>query len=361
LTPGKAMLRLDIVTASRLAAGAHDAARSEMLGGICFSQPLPAHTLADIPLLTVDMGLPLGETAVCEIWHCTEPMQSGQQGAIRYRQSETLLYGSISLADIADSTGAPLQATTERAYRAIFDLLEALGYNAVLRFWNYFPAINQQTHGIERYRQFNIGRQDAFLAQGRAVIGNVPAACALGCASGDLHVAFLAARAHVIGIENPRQLAAYHYPSQYGPRSPTFSRAGLCKLSGRDLLFISGTASIVGHQTLHPGDVAAQTRECLHNISAVVAEANRLAPDAAFQLGQLAYKVYLRHPRDLAAVRAEMTHLIGASVAVIFLQADICRADLLVEIEASGGHATCDETATAETTATYPAATEAAA
>ncbi|MBS1218520.1 MAG: hypothetical protein H6R21_1653, partial [Proteobacteria bacterium] len=140
-------------------------------------------------------------------------------------------------------------------------------------------------------------------------------------------------------IENPRQLSAYHYPSQYGPRSPTFSRAGLVKLGGRDMLFISGTASIVGHQTLHGGDVAAQTRECLHNIAAIVAEANRLAPDADFRLDQLAYKVYVRHPSDLAAVRDAMAQVIDAPVAAIFLQADVCRADLLVEIEASGGHA----------------------
>jgi enamine deaminase RidA (YjgF/YER057c/UK114 family) len=166
----------------------------------------------------------------------------------------------------------------------------------------------------------------------------VPAACALGSASGGLQIAFLATRAQVIGIENPRQLSAYHYPSQYGPRSPTFSRAGLVKLGGRDMLFISGTASIVGHQTLHEGDVVAQTHECLHNIAAVVAEANRQAPDAHFQLDQLAYKIYVRNPDDLCIVRREVTRVIGAPASAIFLQADVCRADLLVEIEASGGH-----------------------
>ena len=171
------------------------------------------------------------------------------------------------------------------------------------------------------------------------MIGNVPAACALGAAGGGLQIAFLATRANVIGIENPRQLAAYHYPSDYGPRSPTFSRAGLVKLGGHDMLFISGTASIVGHQTLHNGDVAEQTRECLRNIAAVVAEANRHAPDADFCLEQLAYKVYVRHPDDLETVRREIAQFVGSPVLATFLYADICRADLLVEIEASGGHA----------------------
>jgi enamine deaminase RidA (YjgF/YER057c/UK114 family) len=281
------------------------------------------------------MILPPGR-AICEVWHarnrCNPPAWP-----IRYRQGETLLFGSVSLDEAAGDARPPLQATTEAAYASIFELLEARGYHA-LRFWNYFPAINQESHHKERYRQFNIGRQDAFLAHGRS-IGNVPAACALGSAGGGLHIAFLAARADVTSIENPRQVSAYHYPSQYGPRSPTFARAGLVRLGGRDMLFISGTASIVGHQSLHDGDVAAQTRECLHNIAAIVAEANRQAPGACFRLDRLAYKVYVRHPENLATVRREMAQCIGAPVSAVFLQADVCRADLLVEIEASGGHA----------------------
>ncbi len=49
-------------------------------------------------------------------------------------------------------------------------------------------------------------------------------------------------------------------------------------------LFISGTASIVGHRSLHIGDTAAQTRETLTNIEALLGEANRLAGGAHFDL-----------------------------------------------------------------------------
>jgi enamine deaminase RidA (YjgF/YER057c/UK114 family) len=342
MKPAEAMLRLEVMPASRLSSLAADE-RSDVLGGACFSHPaLPPDSAspgaAELPLLAVDMTLPAGEEAICEIWHSAEPLESGRHGPIRYRQGETLLFGCMSLDEVAEDARPPLQAATEAAYASIFELLDARGYHA-LRFWNYFPAINRESHHMERYRQFNIGRQDAFLGRGRSVVGKVPAACALGTAGGGLHIAFLATRADVIGVENPRQLSAYHYPSQYGPRSPTFSRAGLVKLGGRDMLFISGTASIVGHQTLHHGDAAAQTRECLHNIAAIVAEANRQAPDAGFRLDALAYKVYVRHPEDMVTVRCEIAQFIGAPVSAFFLQADVCRAELLVEIEASGGHA----------------------
>lgn len=342
MTPAHAMLCLEIVPASRLSRLAGEE-MDAVLGGACFSHPARARDISDPPFLAVDMPLPSGEEAVCEVWHAHEPLQSGRQGPIRYRQGDTLLFGCVSLdetvAGVSHGARSPLQVATDAAYRSIFDLLDTLGYDAILRFWNYFPEINRESHDIERYRQFNIGRQDAFLAHGRSVAGNVPAACALGSAGGALHIAFLAARANVIGIENPRQVSAYDYPSQYGPRSPTFARAGLVNLGGRDMLFISGTASIVGHQTLHHGDIVAQTRECLQNIAAIVAEANRQAPAANFRLDELAYKVYVRQPRDLDTVRREMAQFIGGPTSAVFLQADVCRADLLVEIEASGGHA----------------------
>ncbi len=338
----EAMLRLEVMPASRLSGlAAHE--RGGVLGGACFSHPACLPDTPDLPFLAVDMPMPPGEEAVCEVWHCHEPLESGRHGPIRYRHGDTLLFGCLSLDESAvaarHNARAPLQVATEAAYQAIFALLDGRGYPAILRFWNYFPAINRESHHMERYRQFNIGRQDAFLARGRSVVDKVPAACALGTAGGGLHIAFLAARADVIGIENPRQVSAYHYPGQYGPRSPTFARAGLVNLGGRNMLFISGTASIVGHQTLHHGDVMAQTRECLHNIAAIVAEANRQAPGAGFRLDTFAYKVYVRQPEYQDTVRREMTQFIGGPVPAIFLQADVCRSDLLVEIEASGGHA----------------------
>ena len=311
--------------------------RVSVLGAVVYGV-LPRDGGPGFPTIAVDTPpLPDGE-GICEVWHGDRALKEHHHGAIHYRHDGQILFGCLSLPEPAAAAGSPLQATAEAAYREIFALLAKLGYPSLLRIWNYFPAINTTSHGLERYRQFNIGRQDAFLDCGRSVIGNVPAACALGSASGDLTIAFLAFKGEVTGIENPRQVSAFLYPSQYGPRSPTFSRAGLARLEGQTMLFISGTASIVGHQTLHPGDVAAQTRESMNNIDTVVEEARRQAPGTGFGLSELAYKVYVRHPADRAAVSREMENYVGVPVRTIYLQADVCRADLLVEIEASGGH-----------------------
>lgn len=322
-----------------------EAWNASVLGGIGYARPASTSASTAWPLLSVDMPLAQAETeseaAVYEIWHSAEQLTAGQHGDIRYRHGNTLLFGCLRLDESTlspDAAPAPLQAMTETAYRQIFELLAASGFPAVLRFWNYFPAINRVSHAIERYRQFNIGRQDAFLAQGRSVIDNVPAACALGSAGGGLQIAFLASRQASISIENPRQISAFNYPSEYGPRSPSFSRASLVDLAGKPILFISGTASIVGHRSMHIGDITAQTQESLRNIASVVEQANRQTSTAPFRLADLAYTVYVRHVDDLASVQREMTAFIGTPPNAVFLQADVCRVDLLVEIEASGGH-----------------------
>jgi enamine deaminase RidA (YjgF/YER057c/UK114 family) len=281
--------------------------------------------------------------SICEVWHGSGKVAQGQYGAIRYRHDDEVLFGVMELSETTFETGAdksPLQQATESAYRQVFELLDTLHYPYLFRFWNYIADINIHSFGLERYLQFNLGRQDAFLAHGRDVVGNVPAACALGfgqrrSAQGPLAIAFLAGRVAPLNIENPRQLSAYRYPQEYGPRSPTFSRASLVRLGHEEVLFISGTASIVGHATLHPADVAAQTRETMANIKAVLAEANCLASHPGFDLSTLHYKVYVRHPADLAQIRAELAHCVGDALKAVYLQADVCRQDLLLEIEAT--------------------------
>jgi chorismate lyase/3-hydroxybenzoate synthase len=320
------------------------ALQQQVLGAICFSAaPSAAIPSPDsaVPLLQVALQPLAASAAMCEVWHGSAPLAQGQRRDIRYRCSGEVIFGVIALAeaDFSNTDTPPLQQATEAAYQQIGALLDALRYPYVFRFWNYMADINGHSNGLERYRQFNLGRQHALLAQGREVSGNVPAACALGASSGAVSIAFLAGRVAPEAIENPRQISAYTYPQEYGPRSPTFSRASLVCMAEREWLFISGTASIVGHASLHPADVLAQTRETMSNIEAVLAEANRRARHGRFVLAGLQYKVYIKHPDDLAQIRAELESRMGPSFDVIYLQADVCRQELLIEIEATASHA----------------------
>lgn len=306
-------------------------AQRHALGGLGLGLPGDGGALGGLPVPV------LAGSACVDAWLGSETWHEGRTGALRWRHDGQWLHGVLDVAD-AD-TG--LTAAAEQAYRDVFAALAETGFGHVLRFWNYLPRINVQSSGLERYRQFNAGRQQAFVAAGQSAFEGAPAACAIGTAAGDLRIRVLAGREAPMAIENPRQVSAYRYPTTYGPRAPTFSRASLARLgAGQVALFISGTASIVGHETQHVGDVRAQTLETVHNLQAVLAAAQEHC-STPLALGQLSPCIYVRHAADQAVVQQVLdaawgAHSLAASTAV-YVQADICRADLLVEVE---GHIT---------------------
>ena len=288
---------------------------------------------ATVPVAEVKTPLLGGSRTLCEVWRTHQAVESGTYDRVRYARTPDMLFGCIC---VAESEQTSLYHATEQAYREILGTLDALACPHLIRIWNYVSEINRDTDGIERYRQFNAARQAALLAGGRPVTGNVSAACALGAEVGSpLVVYFLASQSAPSYIENPRQISAYDYPPQYGPRSPIFSRATVLHERDSMTLFISGTASIVGHQTVHVGDTAAQTRETLTNIEALLTEANRVTQSGEFTLESLACKVYVRDPADLAVIQAEVRAALGPAARPVYLRADICRRDLSVEIEAT--------------------------
>ncbi len=306
---------------------------TRLLGALCFDDVPLAAGLAGVPI-AMDV---LAGDETCETWLGRGTITAGSHGNLHYRHDEEWLFGAITLDEsscAAAGSGTPLQCVAESAYRQIFAVQDALDYPCTHRFWNYMAGINDFSHDLERYRQFNIGRQQAFLACERQVAGQLPAACALGYTQGPLTVAFLAGRTPSIALENPRQLSAYRYPAQYGPRSPTFARASLLQRSGAHLLLISGTASIVGHATLHQGDAAAQARESWANVAAVVEAANHRLQRAAFDMAHGHYRVYVRHAAQLPQIRQALQG-VGMPANALYVAADICRADLLIEIEAT--------------------------
>ncbi len=313
-----------------------------LLGGLVFGLPAVAGDDSGVQRVAMQPLDPAQPS--CMAWLSGGDVRSGRRGALAYRHTDEWLFGVLNL-DEADFTAqgetTALQNAAETAYHTVFEALDTLGYPGLLRVWTYLPRINAIEGGTERYRQFNAGRQKGFTAAGRALDRDMPAACVLGSTHGPLTLAFLAGRQCPQGVENPRQLSAWRYPAEYGTRSPLFSRAAFARCGNENsdgiLLFISGTASIVGHTTRHVGDVAAQTREALANIDAVFDEAGKVA-GVRFRAETFAYIAYVRNRSDLPTVRDIVRAHLGDSTHVTYVQADVCRADLLVEIEASGGH-----------------------
>ena len=305
--------------------------QGKALGGLLYGNDNVHDGLSNVGARPVEPQAPR-----VDLWQTRDAATSGELGCVRWRSDGHWTMGSIDL-DETQASG-DLAALAERAYSDLFQALDATGCPHLQRLWNYLPQINGDGGGLERYRQFNLGRQQAFLEAGRAAFDGAPAACALGIRKGSLGIRFLAGRHAPKPIENPRQVSAYRYPERYGPRAPTFSRAALADVGDRQVaLFISGTASIVGHETVHVGDLAAQTQETLRNLAAVI-DAAHAGSSARFALDTLDCVVYVRHAADMPRVRELIGQALGASALTarraIYLEADICRQDLLMEIEA---------------------------
>ena len=269
---------------------------------------------------------PLDGSACYEAWASPLPATWGQADGIAFAVAGPTLFGTIR----AEPSARSMEAEAYDIYARLFALADRTGHRHVIRVFNYIADITGDAGGLERYRRFNAGRHEAFDASGRAVEA-APAACALGMRTGPTVVAFLASSQAGQPVENPRQVSAYRYPAVHSPRSPSFSRAMLTGGTDGRSLHISGTASIVGHESLHLGDVAAQTAEIVRNFEALLGQCGGLT--LADVRSRLQLKIYVRHTRDVPAIRRELASL-GQAAQGMVVQAEICRRELLVEIEA---------------------------
>lgn len=282
-------------------------------------QSLSDERVATVPLRQL-CGTPMVET-----WTTARPViERGRERDLQFAATEHTLFGHIR---IDDAAGRSAEAAAEEAYTQILDFIAQRTQRHLLRMWNYLPAINEGDGDQERYRQFCVGRYRAFERAQAGENQQFPAATAIGSHGDGLYVSFLASTAAGQAVENPRQVSAFHYPRQYGPRSPSFSRATLKQwAAGGASLLVSGTASVVGHET-HHGTLLAQLQETARNLQA-------LQQQAGLPLRTDALRVYLRDPASLAEVREAVAQIDGLQAPAVYLHGDICRDDLILELEA---------------------------
>lgn len=270
----------------------------------------------------------LGGAAAEELFQAVTPL--GSEREVRLFRSGGLLLGHAHEPFIAGE----IAARTESLYRRIF---AAARGRHLHRIWNYVPQINAHTAGLEHYRAFCQGRSLAFEATlGGEFQSRLPAASAVGCQGARIDVMFAAGETAPTHFENPEQVPAYHYPIEHGPRAPSFARATVARDGQRTWTFISGTSAIKGHMTVAPGALDAQLECTLDNLRLISRRCGLGDDLGAGRVGQRHFKVYLRHATDFAAARARLERsLFLPHDAVTYLQAEICRAALKIEIEAT--------------------------
>lgn len=278
------------------------------------------------PSLRVSLPVLAGSGAESVLADASEPMI--RDGCTLYER------GALLAGFATEAPGLEPESAARELYGRLFSVTAGLH---LYRIWNYVPQINAITGGMENYQRFCRGRSLAFEEKfGGKFQSALPSASAVGMATGPLAVAFLAGREAPRHFENPRQTPAFQYPPKYGPRPPSFSRATAVKSGGERQVFISGTAAIRGHSSVSERDLDGQLSCTLENLD-LIGQATGVGPGLAGpDTWRRAFKIFLRHPEDLGFARSRLDRdLLRTGDTVSYMRADICRSDLLVEIEAT--------------------------
>lgn len=320
-------LRVDYVEASALS---HWLATSADTPLAIVSFGAPVYPAVSCPVITLDLPQ-LDSRSVLEVWTSDQPVTVHHTNEFSAATSGDMLAGTLQF---EEAPGSGLQLTTKRAYRRLLRHVQELGYPYLWRIWNFFPGINEDEHGLERYRQFCVGRYQALAGTLQGFPGSLPAGTAVGTRSGPLQLYVLAGTHPAIHMGNPRQVHAYEYPQHYGPCSPSFARATLLQSDIQAQLFISGTASVVGHASRHIDRPGEQTQETVSNLRALIGHAADISGAVpSLQPSRGTFKVYVRQPEHLGSIQQALSASAIAPSRILYLQGDLCRRELLVEIE----------------------------
>jgi enamine deaminase RidA (YjgF/YER057c/UK114 family) len=251
------------------------------------------------------------------------------------RGSEVAVEGGrlvfLASVDGADPNGALPAAPAaqaremfDKAARALTEL--GLAYTDVRRTWIYIAEV------LDWYGAFNEVRSRFHdrMGLGRSGALDFPASTGIqgrrGAEACLMELLAVTSERHGIGATMVHGSSRQRSACEYGS---AFSRAAVLEYGGRRVLHLSGTASIDGDgRTIHVGDYEAQVLETLLCAAAILEEHGARLEDIAqatcFCKDIEAYEAYRRVLRQLSIP-------VFPCVPVI---ADVCRDDLLIEIEA---------------------------
>jgi len=248
-------------------------------------------------------------------------------------------------------TGDPVDgiaAAAEKAFSSAVKILdeEGLSIHHIVRQWNYIEDIafvNGQGGVHQNYQDFNDVRSH-FYERGTFADG-YPAATGIGMDTGGVVIDFIALspsqQVSLKPIHNPGQIDAHRYSEQVlmGASTikctPKFERAKLISFDSSHYIYVSGTASILGEKTMHAGDVEKQTITTIENIYRLFSVENQKELGVPIDVEKIRFshlRVYVKRQEDVPVVRKICREKLKSN-SYLFLESDVCREELLVEIE----------------------------
>ena len=239
----------------------------------------------------------------------------------------------------------PLKEQSEEVFSKIDALLSLHGFavDDIVRQWNYIGNIVSYRDGKQNYQEFNDARS-AYYSAGSWNNG-YPAATGIGVSCEGVIVggiAFKKAEGRAIyPIDNPLQVAAHVYSKDVLiddnvnaiKSTPKFERAKLIETAGGVCCFVSGTAAIRGEQSAAKLDAKEQTVMTIENIEYLVSSENLQRHFCKpYNLKYAQLQVFIKSAQDYEEVR-DVVEKAYPQMSVVYTIADVCRSELLVEIE----------------------------
>lgn len=282
-----------------------------------------------------------------EIWFDDIDVTTDYQclNGIRYTRTTSEFGTAVwGIGITSGDTQLSLSDQIEFSFATVLQILEkeGLSFADIVRQWNYIPSILNvhDTEGkkLQNYQVFNEIRQKYYASV--EFKDGYPAATGIGTRNGNYDLDFFAIKTSPIfqkvGLSNPKQHNAYEYHQSFlvgdtisgqSKKTPLFERAKMLKYANETIIFISGTASIIGQETIGIGDIKHQTEVTINNMQELIP--NRKDVEA---IPYTYLRAYIKEKGDFEAVRSICNDYFP-NVPVSYLQADVCRDNLLVEIE----------------------------
>jgi chorismate lyase/3-hydroxybenzoate synthase len=261
---------------------------------------------------------------IYEIWEVDGIVEQKKFNKINIAKSKDYIFGF----SIIEKTGTfeELKLKIKNEYDEIFKIIKQEKMD-IIKIWHYFPDL------LKSYSDKKTNY--SLLCEAREIIFkdyytdfSYPAATVIGIEGDKILIYFLAASCKKYDvIENKRQVSSYDYPQNIFFEKPMFSRAVkfISKSCGGEKIVISGTASIKGYETLHSDEVLKQLDEALRNYKTFVGIKNNSTNICRIYLSKSQENNYSDIVKKLDKEFGNNQYLV--------LKGDICRKDLLIELE----------------------------
>jgi hypothetical protein len=237
----------------------------------------------------------------------------------------------------------------DAVFSGIEKILQAENFHlsSIVRQWNYIQDIVGVENGKQNYQEFNDSR--SFYYGKTSFSHGFPAATGIGAVFPGVSIDLDAllptdSSLTIIPVNNKLQVPAHFYSAEvlFGDddecsgikTTPKFERAKLILSGNKGILYLSGTAAIRGEMSLQFAGIEEQTIITLENIDHLIS--GTTLSDSGIQksdhISLNALRIYLKEGQYYDVVK-QFVDKKYPGVQAVYLTGDVCRNELLIEIE----------------------------